>query len=105
MQHRVTFNQLNLVVRDVDATVAFYRRLGMIIDAEPGSPHVEITLPNGMTLEIDNLESVSLWDTGSHGTTGGGNVLGFALASREAVDALFAELAAAGYRGRQPPFD
>ena len=27
------------------------------------------------------------------------------LASREAVDDRYAELTAAGYRGRQPPFD
>jgi uncharacterized glyoxalase superfamily protein PhnB len=31
-------------------------------------------------------------------------VLGFMLASREAVDDRYAELTA-GYRGRQPPFD
>jgi len=32
-------------------------------------------------------------------------MIGFALESREAVDARYAELTAAGYTGRQPPFD
>jgi hypothetical protein len=30
------FNQVNLIVRDMDKTVAFYRRLGLTIDAELG---------------------------------------------------------------------
>ena len=30
-------NQLNLVVQDMDRTVAFYRLLGLAIDAEPGA--------------------------------------------------------------------
>jgi uncharacterized glyoxalase superfamily protein PhnB len=32
-------------------------------------------------------------------------VLGFRLASRESVDALYEELTGAGYRGAQPPYD
>ena len=32
-------------------------------------------------------------------------VIGFALPSRAAVDDRYAELTAAGYTGRQPPFD
>ncbi len=32
-------------------------------------------------------------------------MIGFALASREAVDERYAELTSAGYVGRQPPFD
>ena len=32
-------------------------------------------------------------------------VVGFSVASREAVDRLYQELTTAGYGGRQPPFD
>ena len=104
-QSLVTFDQLNIIVRDVDATVAFYRRVGLIIEAEPGSPHVEVALPNGMTIEFDSAEFAGQWDTGWRGSTGGGNVFGFAVVSRAAVDELYADLVAAGYRGRQPPYD
>ena len=98
-------SQLNLVVRDMDATVAFYRRLGFVIDAEPGDQHVELPMPNGMTVEFDAVESVAVWDSGWPGTTGGSVVLGMALPDRAAVDASYAELTAAGHAGRQPPYD
>ena len=32
-------------------------------------------------------------------------MLGFSLASPEAVDEMYAELTGAGYRGHQPPYD
>ena len=32
-------------------------------------------------------------------------MLGFAVSSGEAVDALYGDLVAAGHRGRQPPYD
>jgi catechol 2,3-dioxygenase-like lactoylglutathione lyase family enzyme len=98
-------NQLNLIVRDMEATVAFYRRLGLDAKAEPGAPHVEVRFPNGMSLEFDTAESVGTWDRGWHGATGGSNVLGFGVESRERVDELYREVTQAGYRGRQPPYD
>ena len=100
-----TLNQLNVVVRDMDATVAFYRRLGLTINAEAGAVHVEARFPNGMSLEFDSSEFVRKWDSGWSGSTGGSTVLGFSVPSRDRVDALYADLVAAGYRGRQPPYD
>jgi uncharacterized glyoxalase superfamily protein PhnB len=102
---RPAFNQLNIIAADVDASVAFYRRLGVQIDASPGVEHVSVMLPNGMLLEIDSAAFVPHWDGGWNGKTGGSNVFGFALASRAAVDQLYGELVAGGYRGRQPPYD
>ena len=49
-----TLSQLNMVVRDMDATLAFYRRLGFVIEAEPGASHVELPLPNGLVVEFDD---------------------------------------------------
>ena len=105
MQDRPTFNQLNVIVRDMDATVAFYRRLGLEIDAEPGAIHVAVTMPNGMLLEFDSITFVPQWDGGGNGSTGGSTVLGFRIASSDGVDALYADLIAAGYRGHQQPYD
>lgn len=98
-------NQLNLAVRDMDATVAFYRRLGLKIDARPGAQHVAVHLANGILLELDALEFVEQWNTGWRGATGGQVVLGFALPDRSAVDEMYENLTAAGHRPQQPPYN
>jgi len=97
--------QLNLVVRDIEATVAFYRRLGLTIEAEPGAVHVAVDLPNGLLLGFDSADFVGAWDSGAPSETGGTTILGFSLQSREAVDETYADLTGAGYRGHQPPYD
>ena len=52
--------QLNLIVADMDATLTFYRRLGLDISADAavrsGGHHAEVSLPNGLTLDFDSLE-------------------------------------------------
>ena len=100
--------QLNLVVADMAACVAFYRRLGLVVDdGRPFSPHhVEIEFPGGFTLELDSMAFARRWDPGWRGHGGPGrNVIGFSLPSREAVDALHADLAAAGCATQQAPYD
>jgi predicted lactoylglutathione lyase len=99
------FNQVNLIVRDMDKTVAFYRRLGLTIDAEPGAEHVGATFPNGMSMDLDSVGFVPMWDSAWKGATGGSTVLGFSVASREAVDDLYSTLTNDGYAGRQQPSD
>jgi catechol 2,3-dioxygenase-like lactoylglutathione lyase family enzyme len=99
---------LNVVVRDMDVTVEFYRRLGVVLgDAEEmSSPHVQLRMPGGFSLELDSAESARLWHAGWRADPSSvGVVIGFALPSREAVDERYAELTSAGYLGRQPPFD
>jgi catechol 2,3-dioxygenase-like lactoylglutathione lyase family enzyme len=99
---------LNVVVRDMDVTVEFYRRLGVVPgDAEEMSgPHVQLRMPGGFSLELDSAESARLWHAGWRADPSSvGVVIGFALPSREAVDERYVELTSAGYLGRQPPFD
>jgi catechol 2,3-dioxygenase-like lactoylglutathione lyase family enzyme len=98
-------NQLNLAVQDMDATLAFYRRLGLTIDADAGSQHVSVELPTGMIIEFDSTQFVPQWDAGWKGATGGSAVLGFSVPSREAVDDIYADLTGAGYGAHQPPYD
>ena len=107
------FDQLNLVVRDMDAAMTFYRRLGLRIpDAaiwrtRSGAHHAEAVMPNGVRLEFDSIELAKSCNAGWEEPTAGGSrsVVGFSLPSREAVDERYAELTSAGYRGRQPPYD
>jgi catechol 2,3-dioxygenase-like lactoylglutathione lyase family enzyme len=98
-------NQLNLVVRDMEATVAFYRRLGLSIDADIGAEHVNVELGNGFRLEFDLTSFVPLWDSAFAGATGGSTVVGWGCSGREEVDRLYRELIGAGARSRQPPYD
>jgi catechol 2,3-dioxygenase-like lactoylglutathione lyase family enzyme len=101
-------HMLNVVVRDMGATVEFYRRLGVVLgDAEEMSgPHVQLRMPGGFSLELDSAESARLWHAGWRADPSSvGVVIGFALPSREAVDERYVELTSAGYLGRQPPFD
>ena len=102
-------NQLNLVARDFDRTLAFYRRLGLEIPESPpsdGIRHAEVTLANGFLLEFDNPTLARTYNAAWRQPGGGSRALiGFSVATREEVDARYADLVAAGYDGRQPPYD
>ncbi len=102
--------QLNLVSSDVTASVAFYLRLGLT--AREGPPewrahHVSLELPGGgLELEIDSLAFARRWNQGLRGSSGpGAVVIGFRIESRAEVDRLCSELARAGHRVQQPPYD
>ena len=76
-------DQFNLVVTDMDATVAFYRKLGLTIpDTDPQWQHHHrtATLPGGIDLDLDSSEFARHWN---HGWRGGMGVLGFKVDSRE----------------------
>jgi uncharacterized glyoxalase superfamily protein PhnB len=101
----IVFTQLNLVVRNMTATVEFYRELGLPVVAEPGAEHVALKFPNGLLLQFDTTEFVRQWDSSWREPTGGGAVLGFSVESREAVDMLYNDLTASGHSGHQVPYD
>ncbi|HEY3981351.1 MAG TPA: VOC family protein [Streptosporangiaceae bacterium] len=99
------FDQLNLVVSDMEATVTFYRRLGLDIpDTDPDfqDHHRSARLPGGLDLDFDSAEFARRWDAGLKSARA---VVGFRVPSRERVDSLYADLTGAGYAGQQPPFD
>jgi catechol 2,3-dioxygenase-like lactoylglutathione lyase family enzyme len=98
-------DQFNLVVTDMDASVAFYRRLGLDIpDTTPEwqNHHRTATLSNGIDLDLDSSDFARYWD---HGWRRGRGVLGFKVESRERVDEIYFDLVEQGYRGQQPPWD
>jgi len=105
MGYQPVLSQLNLTVRDMDAAVAFYRRLGLPVTVHAGAYHAEATLPNGALIEWDTTEFIPQWDAGWSGGTGGSTVLGFTLPTREAVDEVYTDLTGVGYQGHQQPYD
>jgi uncharacterized glyoxalase superfamily protein PhnB len=109
-------NQLNIVSSDPAAAIAFYRRLGVEIPdgsvwcTATGIHHASARADASaapIELEIDSTAFAQLWNSGWAGRFDlrGRVVVGFRLPSREAVDALYADLIGAGHAGLQPPCD
>jgi uncharacterized glyoxalase superfamily protein PhnB len=101
-------HMLNLVVRDMAASLEFYGRIGVTgtKGSDPAAAHVQLRMPGGFSLELDTAASARGWHAGWRADPGSVRVVvGFALASRDDVDARYRHLVAAGYVGRQPPFD
>ena len=97
---------VTLVVKDMDASVAFYRRLGVTIadgDATWGPHHRSAEGQGGVALDFDSQSFAPKWNKGSK--PGDTAVIGFQMPSREAVDEAYAELTGAGHAGQQEPFD
>jgi len=103
-------NQLNIVARDFDATIEFYRRLGVAVTVAPGPAdgirHARAALPGGFALEFDNDTLARTYNAAWRRAEGSSRaVINFSLPTRAAVDQRYAELVAAGYEAKQPPYD
>ncbi|MFI8165107.1 VOC family protein [Streptomyces sp. NPDC085931] len=101
------FDAIGLVVSDMAASVAFYRRLGFVFPEDAGrQPHTEADLPGGLRLMLDTEETVLSFLPGWRPPTGGGRTsLALRCDGPQEVDALYAELTNAGYRGELKPWD
>ncbi|NQX13519.1 VOC family protein [Microbacteriaceae bacterium VKM Ac-2855] len=100
----VAFAQINVIVADMSASSAFYRRLGLTVDL-PMPDHASVRLPGGFRLELDTAASVATWSGAAIAPVAGSVVLGFELSDRAAVDAVYADLVDAGSRPLTPPYD
>ncbi len=101
------FDQLNIVVRDMDAAVDFYRRLGIEIpETQPEwqAHHRNASTVGEVALELDSTAFTPQWNAGWPASRPG-VVVGFRVATREDVDDLYAELTGAGHVGQQAPYD
>lgn len=109
-------NQINLVCRDLSASLAFYRRLGVEISetavwrTSTGPHHVSAgahSTDRALDFDLDSAAFAQLWNAGWKGRTdlGGRIVVGFGVPARADVDDLFRDMTGAGYRGLQEPVD
>lgn len=98
---------VGLVVADMAASIGFYRRLGFAFaDGAESEGHVETALPGGLRLVLDTIDIVRSFDPGWTAPSGGHRIaLAFACDNPAEVDALFAELVAAGHEGHLKPWD
>jgi catechol 2,3-dioxygenase-like lactoylglutathione lyase family enzyme len=110
------FSQINLVCGDVDASIAFYRRLGVEIpDARvwrtaTGGHHAGISnelADQQIHFDLDSTAFAQCWNRGWKGRSDlkGRVVVGFSVPTRTAVDEVFRDMTDAGYRGLQEPYD
>jgi catechol 2,3-dioxygenase-like lactoylglutathione lyase family enzyme len=98
-------DQINLVVSDMAASVAFYRRLGVEIQdtAPEWEPHHRSANPDsGIDLDLDSDAFAKKWN---QGWSGGRAIIGFKVDSRQRVDEIYEDLVGAGYRSQQSPYD
>jgi catechol 2,3-dioxygenase-like lactoylglutathione lyase family enzyme len=109
-------DQINLVCGDPDASVAFYRRLGVEIPDDriwrtaSGAHHISASDQSSggdIAFDLDSTAFAQKWNKGWNGRTdlAGRIVIGFSVAARSDVDDLYRDMTAAGYRGLQEPND
>lgn len=98
------FTMVVLLIEDLPRSLAFYRRLGVEFppDAEQRTD-IQVPLGEGHQLVLTTSFVRAIPD---HEPAAGGSriVLEFFVEGDAAVDAKYAELVGAGYRGRRPPF-
>jgi catechol 2,3-dioxygenase-like lactoylglutathione lyase family enzyme len=101
------FAVVGVVVAEMAASLAFYRRLGLDIPAEAdAAPHVEVDLGGGLRLAFDTEDTIRSFDPAWTSPPSGGRAgLAFACDSPAEVDATYAALTDAGYEGHLAPWD
>jgi catechol 2,3-dioxygenase-like lactoylglutathione lyase family enzyme len=99
---------IELVVADMAATLAFYRRVGLDIPPDADQqPHVDIELKGGLRLAFDTEDTIRSFDPEWSRPPAGGHrvAIAFACDSPAEVDAAYADLTGAGYHGHLAPWD
>lgn len=101
------FAVIGVVASDLAASLAFYRRLGLVFpEGAEEQPHVEAELPGGLTLALDTEDTVRSFHPRWRPPAGGGRVsLAFRCGSPAEVDAGYEDLVGAGHHGELKPWD
>ena len=97
---------VGLVVSDMRRSLEFYRRLGLDIPAgEDGKQFVMHRMPSGVTIFFDSVFFGENDPERRPAPRGSYNIsLEFYAGTRDAVDALYAELTRLGFAGRAAPW-
>ena len=98
------FTMVVLLIEDLPRSLAFYRRLGVEFPAD-ADRRTDIQVPIGDSHQMVLTTQFVRNDPDRQAPSGGSRImLEFFVDGREAVDAKYAELVAAGYRGRREPW-
>jgi catechol 2,3-dioxygenase-like lactoylglutathione lyase family enzyme len=97
-------DQIGLVVEDMGASLAFYRRLGFDLPLENDrEPHVQAELPGGLRFAWDTVDTIRSFAP-EWTKPAGGNAVTLAFRCDD-VDKTYQELVDAGYHGHKAPWD
>jgi catechol 2,3-dioxygenase-like lactoylglutathione lyase family enzyme len=98
---------VGIIVQDMRASLDFYRLLGLQFPGgAEGEGHVEVTLEGGLRVAWDSAEVIRSFDPEWQPPSGGPAIgLAFLCGSPAEVDAVYAELVAAGHRSKKEPWD
>ncbi len=100
------FDAVGIVVSDMAASVAFYRRLGFAFPEGSGTaPHAEARLPGGLRLLLDTEETVRSFHADWKPGPGGRTSLALLCESPAEVDAVYRALVTSGHQGELEPWD
>jgi uncharacterized glyoxalase superfamily protein PhnB len=109
----VVLDQINLVVADMDASIGFYRELGLAIADDDiwrtnsGAHHVVMKMPDGFELALDSTALAAVYNEGWRDpatSEGGSQVISFRYDTTDDVDSAFARLIATGITACQAPY-
>ena len=99
-------DMIGIVVSDMAAALAFYRLLGLdIASGQENEPHVEVITPNGYRIAWDSEQLMREISPEWQAPVGQRVALAFKCESPAGVDALYAQIVAAGHRGHKAPWD
>jgi uncharacterized glyoxalase superfamily protein PhnB len=98
-----TLRGLHIFARDVRASVAFYEQCGL--EFESTSDEFARVRSDRAALEIGSHRLTRGYDPGFEPQAGGSTALQIGVESRDAVDAIYSKLVAAGHQSQLPPFD
>lgn len=102
----IRLDMIGLVVKDMAASLQFYRLLGMAIpEGVEGEPFVEVTTPEGYRVSWNTQKMVKGIDPDWTEPTGHRMGLAFLCDSPADVDRVYAELTAQGFHGHKAPWD
>jgi uncharacterized glyoxalase superfamily protein PhnB len=99
---------IGLVTADLAESCRFYRTLGLDVPEPPPDEahgHFEVTLPGGVRLMWDTVESVSEIFGEWQEPVGQRIALAFACSDAADVDATYRRIVAAGFTGATEPWD
>ena len=95
---------IGTVTKDMKKSVRFYRLLGVEV-SDPDGDHLDATLPSGLRLMWDTLESIKQFDPNWVEPEGQRTALAFECVTPAEVDMVHRRVVAAGFRSKKDPWD
>ncbi len=99
-----SLDAIGIVAADVAASAKFYRLLGLDFP-DSTEDHVEATTPTGLRVMLDSVEMAKQFDPNWVQPAGKPIALAFLCSSPTEVDETYERVTAAGYQGKNPPYD